>query len=284
MFRHRGGGGDGPASCQQHDTDLDAMNVPARFTARSKACFAEFHQQRGGTWAFRFLHRTRLVGAALKEGDIVVSNQTVYPRGRRGGMRVRPGAVLEQASGLKAGSGFDVGYSPERINPGDKGHHFESMTKVVSARNAKTLDIVAKGLRIARHRRHSPDAFDPGCGSRKGDREHPARPQHRVHERAVAELQALDIDTRRRCRDALAAARTEWNFLPFQPGVVGGHCIGVDPYYLAYRAEKAATIPRLFWQAAAPTTKWGIGLRANASAAVAPEGQGRDRNDPWCPL
>ncbi len=149
--------------------------------------------------------------------------------------------VLERASGLAAGPDFTVGYSPERINPGDKTHRFENITKVVAGQDAKTLEIVAAGLWLGGDGRHSSCALDQSRRSREGDREYPARYQHRADERAFGHLPLLGIDT----GDVLAAARTKWNFLPFHPGLVGGHCIGVDPYYLTHRAERAGLHPEV---------------------------------------
>ena len=180
---------------------------------------------------------SHLVGAALKNGDIVVYESTVYP----GAIEEECIPILEHGSGLKSGRDFNVGYSPERINPGDRTRRFETVTKIVSAQNSETLDIVA-------------DVY----GSVVGAGIHRA-PSIKVAEAAkvientqrdlnitlVNELslifQALGIDT----GDVLEAARTKWNFLPFQPGLVGGHCVGVDPYYLTYRAEKAGYHPQV---------------------------------------
>ena len=130
------------------------------------------------------LAASRTVGKALKQGDIVVYESTVYP----GATEEDCVPVLEQASGLTGGRDFTVGYSPERINPGDKAHRFETIKKVVAGQDARTLDIVADGLRLGRHRRPAQGAVDQGGGSRQGDRELAARSQHRVHERAVGDL------------------------------------------------------------------------------------------------
>ena len=149
--------------------------------------------------------------------------------------------VLEQCSGLKAGSDFNVGYSPERINPGDKQHRFETIMKVVSAQNPETLDIVAdvygSVVTAGIHRAPSIKVAEAAKVIENTQRD--------LNIAFMNELslifQALDIDT----GDVLAAARTKWNFLPFQPGLVGGHCIGVDPYYLTFRAEKAGYHPEV---------------------------------------
>jgi UDP-N-acetyl-D-galactosamine dehydrogenase len=180
---------------------------------------------------------SRLVGAALKKGDIVVYESTVYP----GAVEEECAPILEQCSGLKAGIDFNVGYSPERINPGDKQHRLESIIKVVSAQNRETLDIVAgvygSVVKAGIHRAPSIKVAEAAKVIENTQRD--------LNIAFMNELslifQALDIDT----GDVLAAARTKWNFLAFQPGLVGGHCIGVDPYYLTYRAEKAGYHPEV---------------------------------------
>lgn len=183
------------------------------------------------------LAASRLVGAALKQGDIVVYESTVYP----GAVEEECIPVLAQVSGLKAGSGFNVGYSPERINPGDKKHRFETITKVVSAQNAETLDIVAKVYGSVVHAGiHLAPSIKVAEAAKVIE-----NTQRDLNIAFMNELslifRALEIDT----GDVLAAASTKWNFLPFQPGLVGGHCIGVDPYYLTYRAEKAGYHPEV---------------------------------------
>jgi UDP-N-acetyl-D-glucosamine/UDP-N-acetyl-D-galactosamine dehydrogenase len=180
---------------------------------------------------------SRLVGAVLKKGDIVVYESTVYP----GAVEEDCAPILEQCSGLKVGADFNVGYSPERINPGDKLHRLESIMKVVSAQNAETLDVVAgvygSVVKAGIHRAPSIRVAEAAKVIENTQRD--------LNIAFMNELslifQALDIDT----GDVLAAARTKWNFLPFQPGLVGGHCIGVDPYYLTYRAEKAGYHPEV---------------------------------------
>ena len=180
---------------------------------------------------------SRLVGAALKKGDIVVYESTVYP----GAVEEECAPILQQCSGLRAGADFNVGYSPERINPGDKQHRFESITKVISAQNGETLDIVASVygavVKAGIHRAPSIKVAEAAKVIENTQRD--------LNIAFMNELslifRALEIDT----GDVLAAARTKWNFLPFQPGLVGGHCIGVDPYYLTYRAEKAGYHPEV---------------------------------------
>jgi UDP-N-acetyl-D-galactosamine dehydrogenase len=180
---------------------------------------------------------SRSVGSVLNKGDIVVYESTVYP----GAVEEECAPILEQCSGLKAGSDFYVGYSPERINPGDKQHRFESIMKVVSAQSPETLDIIAdvygSVVKAGIHRAPSIKVAEAAKVIENTQRD--------LNIAFMNELslifQALGIDT----GDVLAAARTKWNFLPFQPGLVGGHCIGVDPYYLTYRAEKAGYHPEV---------------------------------------
>lgn len=183
------------------------------------------------------LAASRTVGGVLKEGDIVVFESTVYP----GAVEEECAPILASVSGLRAGIDFSVGYSPERINPGDKLHRFETITKVVSAQDAVTLDIVAdvygSVVTAGIHRAPSIRVAEAAKVIENTQRD--------LNIAFMNELSlifhALDIDT----GDVLAAARTKWNFLPFQPGLVGGHCIGVDPYYLTHRAEKAGYHPEV---------------------------------------
>jgi UDP-N-acetyl-D-galactosamine dehydrogenase len=180
---------------------------------------------------------SRSVGSVLKKRDIVVYESTVYP----GAIEEECVPVLEQASGLVSGRDFTVAYSPERINPGDKNHRFETITKVVAAQDSDTLEIVANVyasvVKAGIHRAPSIRVAEAAKVIENTQRD--------LNIAFMNELslifQALDIDT----GDVLAAAATKWNFLPFQPGLVGGHCIGVDPYYLTFRAEKAGYHPEV---------------------------------------
>ena len=181
------------------------------------------------------LDASRTVGEALKKGDIVVYESTVYP----GATEEDCVPVLEQASGLSAGRDFAVGYSPERINPGDKAHRFETIKKVVAGQDAQTLDIIASVygtvVTAGLHRAPSIKVAEAAKVIENAQRD--------LNIAFMNELSAifheLGIDT----ADVLAAAGTKWNFLSFTPGLVGGHCIGVDPYYLTYRAQKAGYHP-----------------------------------------
>ena len=149
--------------------------------------------------------------------------------------------MLEQASGLKAGTDFSVGYSPERINPGDKAHRFETIVKVVSGLDAKTLNLVAEVygsvVKAGVHRAPSIKVAEAAKVIENSQRDLNIAFMNELS--AICDVLAIDTG------DVLAAARTKWNFLPFTPGLVGGHCIGVDPYYLTHRAEKAGYHPQV---------------------------------------
>ena len=177
------------------------------------------------------------VGKVIKPGDIVVYESTVYP----GAIEEECLPILAKRSGLAGGRDFTVGYSPERINPGDKEHRFESIIKVVSAQDKRTLDIVAdvygSVVKAGIHRAPSIKVAEAAKVIENTQRDLNIAFMNELS----AIFQQLGIDT----GDVLAAASTKWNFLNFQPGLVGGHCIGVDPYYLTFRAEKAGYHPEI---------------------------------------
>jgi UDP-N-acetyl-D-galactosamine dehydrogenase len=183
------------------------------------------------------LSASKTVGGVLKRGDIIVYESTVYP----GTVEEECLPVLEKASGLAGGRDFTVGYSPERINPGDKTHRFETITKVVAAQDQRTLDIVAEVygsvVTAGIHRAPSIKVAEAAKVIENTQRD--------LNIAFMNELSAifhrLGIDT----GDVLAAAATKWNFQKFEPGLVGGHCIGVDPYYLTFRAEKSGYRPEI---------------------------------------
>jgi UDP-N-acetyl-D-galactosamine dehydrogenase len=183
------------------------------------------------------LSASRTVGKVLKKGDIVVYESTVYP----GAIEETCVPVLEEHSKLAAGRDFTVGYSPERINPGDKAHRFETIVKVVSAQDARTLDIVAdvygSVVTAGIHRAPSIKVAEAAKVIENTQRDLNIAFMNELS--AICEV--LGIDT----GDVIAAAKTKWNFLPFYPGLVGGHCIGVDPYYLTHRAEMAGYHPQV---------------------------------------
>ncbi len=183
------------------------------------------------------LAASETVGRALKNGDIVVYEFTVYP----GAVEEDCAPVLERHSNLKAGREFALGYSPERINPGDREHRFETITKVVSAQDERTLDIVAavygSVVKAGIHRAPSIRVAEAAKVIENTQRDLNIAFMNELS----AVFERMNLDT----GDVLAAAATKWNFLKFYPGLVGGHCIGVDPYYLTYRAEKAGYEPQV---------------------------------------
>jgi UDP-N-acetyl-D-galactosamine dehydrogenase len=177
------------------------------------------------------------IGQNLKKGAIIVYESTVYP-GVTEDICV---PILEQESGLKCGIDFKVGYSPERINPGDKVHTVEKIMKVVSGMDAETLETVAQVYELVItagiHRASSIKVAEAAKVIENTQRD--------LNIALINELSLifnkLDIPT----MDVLAAAGTKWNFLKFTPGLVGGHCIGVDPYYLTHKAEQIGYLPQV---------------------------------------
>lgn len=173
---------------------------------------------------------SRILGKNLVKGSVVVFESTVYP----GVTEEVCVPILEKESGLKCGVDFKVGYSPERINPGDKVHRLETITKIVSGMDEETLDIVAKVYELVVdagvHRASSIKVAEAAKVIENSQRD--------INIAFMNELSIIfnkmGIDT----KSVLEAAGTKWNFLKFYPGLVGGHCIGVDPYYLTYKAEQ----------------------------------------------
>ncbi len=178
-----------------------------------------------------------LVGRQLARGSVVVYESTVYP-GVTEDICV---PILEKESGLAYGRDFTVGYSPERINPGDKVHTVEHIVKVVSGSTPQTLDLLAGvyGSIIAAgvHRASSIKVAEAAKVIENTQRDLNIA---LMNELALI-FDRLGIDT----LEVLEAAGTKWNFLPFRPGLVGGHCIGVDPYYLTYKAEEVGYHPEV---------------------------------------
>lgn len=173
---------------------------------------------------------SHILGRNLQEGSVVVYESTVYP----GVTEEVCVPILEQESGLKCGKDFFVGYSPERINPGDKVHRLESIVKIVSGMNEETLELIAKVYELV---------VEAGVYKAENIKTAEAakvieNSQRDINIAFMNELSIIfhkmGIDT----KEVLKAAGTKWNFLNFQPGLVGGHCIGVDPYYLTYKAEQ----------------------------------------------
>ena len=174
------------------------------------------------------LGAARTLGRRLEAGDVVVFESTVYP----GATEEDCVPVLEEASGLACGTDFTVGYSPERINPGDREHAFARIPKIVAGQDAATLDVVAGvyGSAVAAgvHRVASIRVAEAAKVIENTQRDLNIA---LMNELALI-FDRMGIDT----RDVLAAAGTKWNFHPYTPGLVGGHCIGVDPYYLTHKA------------------------------------------------
>ena len=180
---------------------------------------------------------SELIGANLSPGSIVVFESTVYP----GATEEVCQPILEQASGMKCGVDFKLGYSPERINPGDKEHTLEKIVKVVSAQDDASLEIVARTyelvVKAGIHRASSIKVAEAAKVIENTQRDLNIA---LMNELALI-FHRLGIDT----KSVLEAAGTKWNFLKFSPGLVGGHCIGVDPYYLTSKAESVGYHPQV---------------------------------------
>ena len=217
----------------------DIKNTAVEFTSDSKKLQeAMFHivavptpVNSDRTPDLSFLHAaSQSLGSHLSAGSIVVYESTVYP----GVTEEICIPILEAESGLKCGSDFKVGYSPERINPGDKNHRLGNILKIVSAIDEETLEIIANVYSLV---------VEAGIYKAESIRVAEAakvieNAQRDINIAFMNELSIIfnrmNIDT----KAVLEAAMTKWNFLPFYPGLVGGHCIGVDPYYLTYKAEQ----------------------------------------------
>ena len=180
---------------------------------------------------------SEIVGSKLKKGDIVVYESTVYP----GVTEEYCAPILEEKSGLKSGQDFFIGYSPERINPGDKEHIFINTEKIVSGQTDSICEVIAEVygsvINVEIYKAPSIKVAEAAKVIENVQRD--------LNIALMNELsfifEKMDIDT----LDVLDAARTKWNFLPFTPGLVGGHCIGVDSYYLTHKAIIAGYSPRV---------------------------------------
>jgi len=178
-----------------------------------------------------------IIGPRLRPEAVVVFESTVYP----GLTRNICGPLLAKSSGLRQGVDFKLGYSPERINPGDREHRLETITKIVAGEDEDTLDRVAAVYeRIIRAGIHRAPSIEVAEAAKVIENTQRDLNIALMNELAII-FDRLEIPT----RDVLAAARTKWNFLGFTPGLVGGHCIGVDPYYLTARAEEAGYYPEI---------------------------------------
>ena len=220
---------DDPAVCPSSDFYIVTVPTPIDDDNRPDLSIVEAASRTVGA----------MVARAVEDGrkPIVVYESTVYP----GVTEDICGPILEQVTGLRCGEDFFLGYSPERINPGDREHTSDKITKVVAGQNAKVLEQVAALY----------DAITSGGVFRAASIR--AAEAAKVIENAQRDINIafmneiaqifgrMDLSV----WDVLAAARTKWNFLPFAPGLVGGHCIGVDPYYLSHRAEQLGHDPRV---------------------------------------
>lgn|SRR5690625_53430 len=182
-------------------------------------------------------HASDAVGRALKPGDVVIYESTVYP----GATEEVCVPVLEEVSGLRLNRDFWVGYSPERINPGDKKRRLTNILKITSGSTPEAADFIdALYRRIITAGTYKASSIRVAEAAKVIE-----NTQRDVNIALVNELaqifKRLNIDT----EDVLAAAGTKWNFLPFQPGLVGGHCIGIDPYYLAHKAQRTGYYPQI---------------------------------------
>ena len=180
---------------------------------------------------------SRTVGRALTKGGVAVYESTVYP----GATEDVCGPVLEEVSGLTRGRDFKLAYSPERINPGDREHTLERITKVVSGEDEETLDRVAAAygaiIEAGVHRAPTIKAAEAAKVIENTQRD--------LNIALMNELSMIFEKMGIRTKDVLEAAGTKWNFLKFSPGLVGGHCIGVDPYYLTAKAEALGYRPEV---------------------------------------
>jgi UDP-N-acetyl-D-galactosamine dehydrogenase len=225
-------------------TPIDQANRPD-FTAVLKAC--------------------DIVGPALSKGAIVVFESTVFP----GVTEEICAPALERASGLKAGVDFKLGYSPERINPGDRAHPIEKIVKVVAGQDAGTLDTLAELygsiIEAGVHRAPSIKVAEAAKAIENTQRDLNIALMNEVA--TICHLLGI------RTRDVLDAAGTKWNFLNFYPGLVGGHCIGVDPYYLTAKAEQLGYQPEVILSGRRINDRMGAYLAQCVVKLIASSGQ-----------
>ncbi len=180
---------------------------------------------------------SEIVGKNLKKNDTVIYESTVYP----GVTEDECSKVLEKFSNLKFNKDFFIGYSPERINPGDKKHTLTEIIKITSGSNEKTTNLVDQLYKsIIKAGTYKVSSIKVAEAAKVIENTQRDLNIALINELSII-FNKLKIDT----EDVLKAARTKWNFLPFKPGLVGGHCIGVDPYYLTYKAEKLKYKPEV---------------------------------------
>jgi UDP-N-acetyl-D-galactosamine dehydrogenase len=225
-------------------TGADLARAPIEYTARAEklsACRLIIVAVPTPIDAYRIpdLHPLRsasaAVGSHLVEGSCVVFESTVYP----GATEEVCVPILEKQSGLRLGSGFSVGYSPERINPGDKLHTLDRIVKVVSGSDADTLELLKNVYgRVVTAGIHPASSIKVAEAAKVIENTQRDLNIALMNELAMI-FAKIGIDT----LEVLEAAGTKWNFMPFRPGLVGGHCIGVDPYYLTFKAESLGYHP-----------------------------------------
>ena len=178
---------------------------------------------------------TEMVGQNLERGSVVVYESTVYP----GVTEEICGVILERESGLVFGAEFKVGYSPERVNPGDKEHTIDKVVKVVSGMDDESLELISSVYGVL-------TTVFPAASIRVAEAEKIVENVQRdLNIALMNELAILFYKMGISIYDVIEAAGTKWNFLPFKPGLVGGHCIGVDPYYLTYKAQEVGHNPEV---------------------------------------
>lgn len=200
------------------EADFHIIAVPTPLDVNRQPCFTMLKKV------------SENIGKGLKKGDIVVYESSVYP----GATEEICIPVLEQVSNLVYGKDFTVGYSPERINPSDKEHNFFNITKIISATDEKTLDILSKVYKsVIRADIHRVSSMKIAEATKVIENTQRDVNIAFMNDIAIM-LHTLGIDT----AEVIAAMKTKWNFIPFQPGLVGGHCIGVNSYYLMYKAEE----------------------------------------------
>ena len=256
----------------------DLVDADVRFTSdATELGAADFHIVAAPTPIDRMskpdlrslLEAARTVGRHIEPGNIVVFESTVYP----GVTEEECVPVLEEASGLVCGTDFTVGYSPERINPGDRERTFSRIAKVVAAQDEATLDIVADVYESVVTAGVCRAATIRVAEAAKVI-ENTQRDLNIALMNELALIFArMGIDT----RDVLAAAGTKWNFLPFTPGLVGGHCIGVDPYYLAHKAAMLGYQPEVILAGRRVNDGMGVYVAGQAVKALVRRGLGGRR-------
>ncbi len=231
-------------TCEITSTEFDSADISftSDFNELSKADFhivavpTPVDKDKKPDLKFLF-SASKIIGGILKEGDIVVYESTVYP----GTTEDECLPILESESGLKCGKDFFIGYSPERINPGDKDHTFEKITKVVSAQDEDTLDIISSVYSsVVSAGVYKAPSIKVAEAAKVIENTQRDLNIALINELAIL-FKKMNIDT----HDVLEVASTKWNFLRFYPGLVGGHCISVDPYYLTYKSLSLGYTPKV---------------------------------------